>query len=274
MPQIRWFIHPLGYAEAARAATPEGQRRKGKSILEVMRNQGVAAIQGVGGFVDFAAEDYEMVHRTAVYAPPGKPYEKAMKMLVLPNEDDFAPQPWVPRDIATYTTLYFDILNAFDNFGSLFDELFGQGEKGVWEDVLESLEKDPNGPQIDLREDLIEHLGQRVCVLTDYQLPITTTSERLLFAIEAKDPKAVAAAIEKLMKNDPTVKRTRGRRARDLGDRRGRIAEPRGPGNLLRRRAGRRRPCIRRRRRRYGRGRRRGAASCCRTRPSPSGKGT
>jgi len=29
--------------------TPESQRRKGKSILEVMRNQGVGALQGVGG---------------------------------------------------------------------------------------------------------------------------------------------------------------------------------------------------------------------------------
>ncbi len=205
MPQVRWFIHPLGYAEAARAATPEGSRRKGKSILEVMRNQGVGAVQGVGGFFDFAAEGYEMVHRTTVYAP--LPYEKSMKMLVLPNETDFTPQPWVPRDIATYTTLYFDIGNAFNHFGSLFDELFGQGEQGVWEEVKQSLKEDPNGPHIDQREDLIKHLGRRISVLTDYQLPITTTSERLLFAIETTNPKAVAVAIEKLMKNDPTAKR-------------------------------------------------------------------
>lgn len=204
-PQLRWFIHPLGYAEAARAATPESRRRKGKSILEVMRNQGIVAVQGIGGFFDFNAEGYEMVHRTAVFAPP--PYEKAMKMAVLPNNGDFTPQPWVPREIATYTTFYFDINNAFDNFGSLFDELFGQGETGVWEEVKQSLKEDPNGPQIDLREDLIRHFGTRVSVLTDYQLPITTTSERLLFAIEAKNPKAIARALEKLMKNDPTAKR-------------------------------------------------------------------
>jgi hypothetical protein len=54
---------------------------------------------------------------------------------------------------------------------------------------------------------LIKHLGRRVSVLTDYQLPITTTSERLLVAIEATNAKAVAAAIAKLMKNDPTVRR-------------------------------------------------------------------
>ena len=69
-PQMRWFIHPLGYAEAARAATPDAKRRKGKSILEVMRNQGLGAVLGIGGFVDFSSEGYELVHRTAIYAPP------------------------------------------------------------------------------------------------------------------------------------------------------------------------------------------------------------
>ena len=69
------------------------------------------------------------------------------------------------------------------------------------------MEKDVNGPHLNLRKELILHLGQRITMLTDYQLPITTSSERLLFAVEAKDEKAVAAAIEKCMKNDPTVKR-------------------------------------------------------------------
>jgi hypothetical protein len=205
IPQMRWFIHPLGYAEASRAATPPEKRRKGKSILEVMRNQGVGAVLGIGGLADFSAESYDLVHRTAIFAPG--PYENAMKMAVLPNAEDFAPQDWAPRDIATYTTFYFDVLNAFDNFGPLFDELVGQGEKGVWEETKLSLKIDEDGPQIDLRKDLIEHLGRRITLLTDYQLPITTSSERLLLAVESKNDKAVAAAIEKLFKNDPTVTR-------------------------------------------------------------------
>lgn len=204
-PQMRWYLSPLAYAETQRAATPPDQRRKGKSIIEVMRNQGVGAVQGIGGLADFSTEGFEMVHRTSIYAP--KPYENSMKMMVLPNRDDFTPQDWVPRDIATYTTLYFDILNAFDNFGPLFDELVGQGKRGAWEETKESLKIDPHGPQVDLREDLVKYFCERVSMLTDYQLPITTTSERLLFAIEVKDGKAVAKALEKMLKDDPTVER-------------------------------------------------------------------
>ena len=128
VPGIRWFIYPLGYAEATRAATPPEKRRKGKTVIEIMRNQGYAAFQGVGGYVDVSADGYQILHRTAVFAPP--PYTESMKMFVFPNGKDFTPQPWVGRDVATYFTVYVDILNAFDNFGPLYDEIIG--EKGVW----------------------------------------------------------------------------------------------------------------------------------------------
>ena len=204
-PHIRWYIEPVGYLEAVRTATPEESRRKGKAITQILRNQGFDALKGVGGYVSFKADKYEILHRTAVYAPP--PHQKAMKMLVFPNSADFAPQRWVPREIATYVTTYCDLLNGFDNFGSLFDELFGEGQTGVWQDVLESLKKDPSGPQIDLRGELMAQLGKRISVLGDYQLPISIDSERLLVAIEVKDETAVMAAMEKWMKNDASAKR-------------------------------------------------------------------
>jgi hypothetical protein len=205
-PDIRWYIQPLGYVEAVRAATPEQDRRKGKTLIQVMRNQGFDAIQGMGGYISVNLETYEILHRTTIYAPP--PWKKSMKMLVLPNAKDFAPQPWIPRDVATYTTLSIDILNAFDNFGTMFDELFGEnGETGLWADVLQSLKDDPSGPQIDLRREMIQHLGHRVTVVSDYELPITTNSERLLYAIETNNEKAVAVALDKWMKGDKTAKK-------------------------------------------------------------------
>ena len=50
-------------------------------------------------------------------------------------------------------------------------------------------------------------LAKRVTMVADYKLPITPTSERLLWAIETKDAVAVAKALEKCVRNDPTIKR-------------------------------------------------------------------
>ncbi len=204
MPQIRWFIDPLGYMEIVRAVTPEDRRPRDIDLLRLAQTQGFDGLKGMGGFIDLAVEGFEAVHRTYIYAP--RPFEKAMKMFLFPPGDNFAPQPWVPRDVATYSTGYIDILNAFDNFDSLFDHIVGQGEEGIWQDVLESIFEDPNGPRIHLRTELVQHLGRRLSILTDYELPITPTSERLLVAIELSDAKAVAAAIKKIMDADPTAR--------------------------------------------------------------------
>ncbi len=203
-PQIRWFAKPFGYMEVIRAAQPERDRRRARPISDVLKGQGFDAFKGVGGFVDLSVKenelDYELLHRTAVFAP--KPHEKAMKMLVFPNETDFAPQPWVPRDVATYYTGYVDILNAFDNFGSMFDAMFGEGTKGAWDGVVEGFKEDEIGTNVDLRQDIAAQLGNRITVITDYELPITPESERVLFALKVKDEERVAAALEKLVKPD------------------------------------------------------------------------
>ena len=199
-PQIRWFVKPFEYVEVIRAATPERDRRRPRPLTDILRSQGLDAFKGLGGFVDLYVGDYELMHRTAMFAP--KPYEKAMKMMVFPNHTEFAPQPWVPRDVATYYTGYIDILNAFDNFGSVFDSMFGEGFSGSWEDVLEGFADmdDPLGLHLDLREDVVAKLGNRVTVITDYELPITPESERVLFGVQVTDEVAVAEALDKMFK--------------------------------------------------------------------------
>ncbi len=206
VPQARWFIQPVGYLEAMQFATPEDQRRKDRNLLTLFQSLGYSAIQGVGGYVDFAVEKYEILHRTAVYAPTTPPYEKSMKMMVFPNHHEFAAEPWVPRDIATYSTFYLDVLNAFDNFGSTFDLLFGE-QPGAWDEVLNGMKLDPHGPQIDLRAEIVSRLENRVSVLTDYVLPITETSERLLYALPAKDEVKLTAALAKFYRNDKVIRR-------------------------------------------------------------------
>jgi hypothetical protein len=208
VPQIRWFIEPIAYMELNRANRPESQRRqtrRGKDMLDVAKNQGFTGIRGIGGYLNVDVENAQVLHRTAIFAPP--PYEKSMKMLKFLNNGDSTPPVWVPRDVATYTTLYADILHAFDHFGPLFDELFGEGETNVWKDTLEGLRDDPDGPRIDLRGELFANLDTRVITLTYYNEPITTTSERLLYAIQAKDEAKVTAAIRKAMEKDESMRR-------------------------------------------------------------------
>ncbi len=204
-PHIRWFVDPFKLIDAIRAAKPP-EKRKNADMINTLKQTGFTAIKGLGGFINASSDGFELVHRTKVYAPG--PYEMSMQMLSFPNGGELTPQDWVPVDVATYASVQIDILNAFDNFGPLFDNLFGEGEEdeGLWEDVKQSLIDDPYGPQVDLREEIFVHFGNRVTVITDYELPITPTSQRRLIAIEAKDAAALMAGVKKSLEVDETVK--------------------------------------------------------------------
>lgn len=205
---LRWFIEPLGYAEAARAANG-GKLKRGLDKLAMFRTQGFGALQGIGGRVDFHVGDHEVLHQTYVYAPAdprakgGDKYYRSTNILDFPNGKNLEVQDWVPNSVSSYLTYNWNLRNAFKHFGSLFDAFMD--EPGTWEEILAGLEVDPHGPKIDVEKELVAQLGQRVTMLVDHTHPIHPACERVLVAIELNGAdmdaeKKALAAIRKLMK--------------------------------------------------------------------------
>lgn len=207
-PDARWYANPFGYARAARSLESADSQPKGKDYVKILREQGFDAIQALGGYVNLSVgASYELVHRTAIYAPPisGEPekYRLAMRMMKFPNQEDMTANKWMPRELATCRTISCDLDHAFQYFGTLFDAIAGYDD--AFDGVLEGLERDPYGPRVDVQKDFISHLGETITLVTDYELPITPKSERFMIVVEIKDEKAIAATVEKFMKADPNA---------------------------------------------------------------------
>jgi hypothetical protein len=207
-PAIRWYIEPLDYGESIRVllrGSAAQNRRNKPSVFSILKQQGFDAIRGIGGVVNIKTEEQETVYRTFLYTK--KPYRLAMRMFNFPDQTNFAPPIWMPSDLARCTMVYVDPAAVFDNFGVLFDAFIMPGEEGVWQDILDGLEKDPNGPRINLRSELIDHLGTRVLGMSRYEKPITIKSESLVIAVELKEGResAMLAGIEKLFGTDPEM---------------------------------------------------------------------
>ena len=210
-PEVHWYLDPFGYAKAIRSLGDPKEKRHGKDYLKILTAQGFDAIKGVGGFVNLAVGgSYELIHRTAIYAPaiPGQAdkYRLAMRMMKFPNGKSMAAPSWLPRKLASYRTFNMDIENAFESFGTLFDAVAGYED--AFANVLEGLERDPYGPRVDVKKDFIAHLGERVTMVTDYQVPITTKCERFLFAVELTNEQAIAVTVEKFMNSDHNATQT------------------------------------------------------------------
>jgi len=130
----------------------------------------------------------------------GEKYNLAARMLNLPNSSQIATENWVPREVTNYLSFHWKMKEAFEYSKTLVDEIAGAP---VFDDILESLKHDPAGPQIDVRDGLVKHLGERVTFFTDYRLPITTTSERWLLAFQITNPAVVSKTLDKAMEADP-----------------------------------------------------------------------
>ena len=184
---------------------PLRNRWEKPSIFSILKEQGFDAIRGIGGMVSLTTEAQESVYRTFVYTT--KPYEKAMRMLHFSDDTNFTPPVWMPSELARCTIIQGNPMARFDNFGAFFDPLIMPGEEGVWADVLSSLEKDPHGPKINLREELFVHLGNRAIGMFHYAKPITETSESMVICVELKPDResAVLAGLEKLCGTDPEM---------------------------------------------------------------------
>lgn len=210
-PQIRWFVEPFGYIEVLRAYQG-GRKKRGTDMLKVLASQGFNAIQGLGGHVAFASNDHELQHQTFIYAPPAKrepgesspdKYKLAARILDFPNTETLLPQAWVPKRLGTFLTFNWKMQNAFWHTESLVNEIAGDE---VFQEVIKSIEIDPNGPRINVKREFVQFLGERATLVSDYREPIDTKSERILFAVEVTDVDSVMATVNKAMKSDPNAK--------------------------------------------------------------------
>jgi hypothetical protein len=178
-------------------------------MLKVLKDVGFTAVKGVGGYLHLATEKFDMLHQTAVCAPPVNAgenrYKLAANMLDFPNGGDLKPEPWVPREIATYASFNLKPPKIFESLEPLVDAMYGE-TGGFFKDIIDSIEEDPNGAHINIRTDLVDLLGGRATIVSDNLLPITPQSERLLVGVETIDEKTLAANIEKLMKAEPDAK--------------------------------------------------------------------
>ena len=211
--RLRWYVDPLGYAKVYQTANPPREKRKGPDYVSIIARQGFDAVQAAGGILILSAGDHEICHHSMIYAPPleGREalapdrFDLAARMLQFPNSATIEPPAWVPREVASWGAMQWDIQTAFASVESLVDDIVG--EKGVFDDVIASLKEDPDGPQIDVEKDLVACLGKRVSIVSDSVMPINTDSDRLVIAIEAVDAEKVAATVAKSMATDPDMKK-------------------------------------------------------------------
>lgn len=206
---LRWFVRPIPYWETIRAEYPPKLAPGEPDLFAIAKRQNFHLIWGVGGYQQHLRQDGRAMFRFAAFAPD-LPDAGALRMLQFVNSADHAPFTWIPRDVSSFTSLHWNLSKAFDGFGTMFDEYLDEGP-GEFEALLQSVKEDPNGPQLDMRSDLLDLAGARnaqdvhAIFLNDYVEPFDVNCRQNLLAVPVRQPNVLRENIAKSMKGDPNV---------------------------------------------------------------------
>jgi hypothetical protein len=138
-------------------------------------------------------------------AEAGDRFRLGARVLDFPNTSEFQPPAWVPTNLATYLNFRWKIREAFFYSETIVNE-YASDE--IFDELIDSLKLDPMGPRVDIVEEIVNHLGEEVVLMTDHTLPITPDSERRLIAIRLQSESAarVKKAVDDVLRDDPSAR--------------------------------------------------------------------
>jgi hypothetical protein len=114
---------------------------------------------------------------------------------------------WVPADIGRVAMLNWDLSTAFTAYGSWFDDVYGEGESGVFEEVVLGIRDDPGSPGVDIRKDLLANLQGPLIMVGGAAGIKSAVGDPSLLAIKTSNESLVRSAVDKMLSDDPDVER-------------------------------------------------------------------
>ena len=202
LPDIIWYVDPIATMEIQRMISIEHNPdlEEERDVAEILRNAGFDGIKAVGGVITFANQGYDMTQRVFAYIPE-KP-QKALKMVAFDKNADKDIPDWVTENVGGVQIVNVDALQIFDNLGPLVDAIFGEDSDSVWEDVLDGLKNDTKGPMIDLREEIVALLGNKVIFTVANVDPKALDGERYMAIVPTKNEKKLRENLGRFLENE------------------------------------------------------------------------
>ena len=204
LPDVIWYCDPIRLMQVQRVIRTEldPEYAETRDTAELLCKIGVDGIEAVGGVYTFRHRGYDSTQRFVV-SIPNEP-QKALKMLAFDETADQEIPDWVTSTVGGVWVVNLDFLTLFDNLGSLINQLFGDGEDTVWEDVLDGFENDPYGPQLNLRNEIFALCENKMLFITENLDPTALDGERCAIAVPLKDAEKMKENLNSLLSEEPT----------------------------------------------------------------------
>ena len=182
-PQISFFADPLTLINATTRDNFQAQ-----AAMALLPTLGVDGFKAVGGSLILAPPGFDSVAH--FHLALGTPRRGVLNLLTF-GSGDMSPEPWVPADVADYSTVFWDLEKTYTEVEKLVDQILGSG---YFENLVEDNVNTPTG--WNLREDVIGQIDGRLTMIGKVIEPIRVNSLSRLISVKLKDPDAFAKFID------------------------------------------------------------------------------
>ena len=205
--EVEYFVKPLGLGKLLRSIAVQ-KGKKQVDLLKLLEDQGFGSILAAAGSIQLAKEDLDMHHQGFILREEEIP--EAVQILDFPNQKALIPPPWISSGSASVMGFSWNFTEAFPKLRGIVDAYIGDVQ---FDEILEQIKNDPQGPQIDIRNEILPHIGQEFYTVTEIIEPITPDSKRSLICIKLNDPEnKLYGVLNRYSKSEP------GSSIEDVGD--------------------------------------------------------
>lgn len=198
---LRFYVDPWRLAQDASSAAAKDAER-----VEFFRRHGFQAVGAITGHVLFDAGGDDARYQARIWVE--FPFTDAAGLLSFLQSTDFQLPALVPPDAAGVTCFHWNLPAALKAYGFVYDDVYGEQYEGAFDDLLFVLAEDSEGPQVDLRAEVINLLSKKVIRAYVYggrKTQGNPSGRRAMWMAKSSSPKTTAEAVTRFFRGDPDV---------------------------------------------------------------------
>lgn len=185
-PQLRWFIDPVSLAKVSFRGNLGAQ-----TFLATLPVIGLDGVLALGGSLTLASDEYDSFAQAHLIT--AEPRTGILEMLAVKSGDP-TPEPWVPHDVASYQTLFWDLKQTKNAFQKLYDSFRGDDAF-----VRDFVDKSQDRFGVDITAGLTDAWGGRVSFTVWFERPARLQTIALLGGFQLKEDHKFEDVIEKVV---------------------------------------------------------------------------
>jgi hypothetical protein len=201
----RFFVQPLALWQSL-TLPPPGKKLPLRDPVRVADRLGFGGIQSISGTLLLDPEDGGAWELEGELVVP-KPYKRVLKALELIPGPPVPLPNWVDGSAKSVIKWRWDFRLGMEAMGHFFDESVEPGPdgEGLFNQILDGLRDDPEGPMVDLRKSLFNRLGPEVIAIKQDVDDAGKPIEQQLFVATCREQDKVVKLLTDFYKGDKLV---------------------------------------------------------------------